>query len=258
MAFFMEDMMELKEFFAIHPKAALAFSGGTDSAYLLYAAKKYGCDVRPYFIKTAFQPEFELQDAKRLAQELKAELKIIELDILAAPEVTANPADRCYHCKKRLFSALVENARRDGYTELIDGTNASDEAGDRPGMRVLQEMRVLSPLRLCGITKSMVRELSKEAGLFTWEKPSYACLATRIPTGVEICAEQLCKVEAAEEALKALGFKDFRVRVFNGAARLQVTEQQFMLAAQNKDRILSELAPMFNGVMLDLAVRNGG
>lgn len=168
--------MTLQEFFTEHPKAALGFSGGVDSSYLLYAGIKAGADIRPYFIKTAFQPEFELEDAKRLCAQLGAELYIIELDALANPDVVKNPANRCYYCKTGLFGTLQQRAKADGYTVLLDGTNASDDAGDRPGMKALTEMSVLSPLRLCGLTKAQIREFSREAGLFTWDKPAYACL----------------------------------------------------------------------------------
>ena len=164
--------MNLNEFFAEHPKAALAFSGGTDSAFLLYAGKRAGADIRPYFVRSQFQPEFEYQDALRLCRELGAELTVLELDALADPQVTANPANRCYFCKVGLFGTLARRALADGYTVLLDGTNASDDAGDRPGMKALQELQVLSPLRLCGLTKAEIRRQSREAGLFTWDKPA--------------------------------------------------------------------------------------
>ena len=189
--------MTLQEFFTEHPKAALGFSGGVDSSYLLYAGIKAGADIRPYFIKTAFQPEFELEDAKRLCAQLGAELHIIKLDALANPDVVKNPANRCYYCKTGLFGTLQARAKADGYTVLLDGTNASDDAGDRPGMKALTEMSVLSPLRLCGLTKAQIREFSREAGLFTWDKPAYACLATRVPTGEAITEALLARVEGA-------------------------------------------------------------
>ena len=160
--------MELKEFFEKYPRAALGFSGGVDSAYLLYVGKKYGADIRPYFIKTAFQPEFELRDAIRLAKELDVGLTVIRHDILAEECVAENPADRCYYCKSALFHALKKQAVEDGYNVLLDGTNASDEASDRPGMKAIRELEVLSPLRECGLTKGEIRRLSREAGLFTW------------------------------------------------------------------------------------------
>ena len=247
--------MELRDFFQECPKVALGFSGGVDSAYLLYAALDHGAQVRPYFIKTAFQPQFELEDARRLCAQLGVELTVVELDVLQIPGVAENPPDRCYHCKRALFGRLRQQAQADGYTVLIDGTNASDDAGDRPGMRALGELSVRSPLRECGITKAQVRALSKEAGLFTWDKPAYACLATRVPTGEAIAPETLRKVEAAEEALFSLGYSDLRVRVFHGAARLQLPGQQLEQAAKEREAILQALAPWFDMVLLDLKER---
>lgn len=247
--------MKLKEFFEKYPRVALGFSGGVDSAYLLYAGKKYGADIRPYFIKTAFQPEFELRDAHRLTEELGIELTVVEYDILAETQVAQNPPNRCYYCKSALFGALKQQALKDGYEILLDGTNASDDASDRPGMKAIREMKVLSPLRECGLTKDEIRILSREAGLFTWEKPSYACLATRIPTGEPVSGELLKRIERSEDALSALGFSDFRVRVFHNAARIQLSKGQFEQAAQDRERILSALKPYFPAVLLDLEAR---
>ena len=247
--------MELQEFFRQNPRAALGFSGGVDSSYLLYAARQYGAEVQPYYIKTAFQPEFEFEDAKRLCREIGAELTVLELDALADPAVAANPADRCYFCKRALFGTLSRRALADGYTLLLDGTNASDDAGDRPGMRALRELAVRSPLRECGLTKAEIRARSKEAGLFTWDKPAYACLATRIPAGETITAEKLEKTERAETYLFSLGLTDFRVRYFAGAARIQVPEGQVPLVLEKRAEILAELKKDYPAVLLDLEVR---
>lgn len=247
--------MHLKEFFTAHPKAALGFSGGVDSAYLLYAAAQYGADVQPYFIKTAFQPAFELTDARRLAAQLGVTLAVIEYDILSCKKAAANPADRCYHCKKALFGCLKARAAQDGYGMLLDGTNASDDAGDRPGMRALRELDVYSPLRECGLTKLEIRRLSREAGLFTWDKPAYACLATRVPAGQPLTADVLARIEHAERALSLLGFTDFRVRLFHGAARLQLPQDQMRRALDSRQGVLDALKPYFETVLLDLEGR---
>ena len=247
--------MDLKEFFQHHPKAALGFSGGVDSSYLLYAAKSCGADIGAYFIKSPFQPEFELEDARAVARQLNTELRIIECDILENGKVAENPPDRCYHCKRTIFSKLAETVLADGYELLIDGTNASDPEGERPGMRALRELEVLSPLRLCGITKDQVRRLSKEAGLFTWNKPAYACLATRVPSGQPITAQLLQRVEAAESALKDLGFSDFRIRVFHDAARLQLKSEQLADAVKQRREIRKKIMPYFEPVLLDLEDR---
>ena len=222
---------QLNEFFTEHPRIALAFSGGVDSAYLLHAAVKAGCYVRPYYVKTAFQPEFEFADAKQLAQQLGVEMRVIEKDILAVENVRSNPVNRCYFCKRALFTAIVSAAQKDGYPVLIDGTNASDDADDRPGMRALRELEVRSPLREAGLTKEEIRTLSKEVGLFTWNKPAYACLATRIPTGTAIDEDTLKRIERSEDALRAMGFSDLRVRVMGKNAKLQLPESQGRTAA---------------------------
>lgn len=247
--------MDLSDFFKENPKAALAFSGGVDSAYLLYAAKTAGADVRAYYVKSAFQPRFEMEDAKRLCGELGVTLKILPVDVLADRAVRGNQADRCYHCKKMIFNTIAASAAADGYRMLLDGTNASDEEGDRPGMRALRELSVRSPLRECGLTKEEIRRLSKEAGLFTWEKPAYACLATRIPTGEEITAEKLKNTEAAEDFLFSLGFTDFRVRRFGEAARLQFPASQLSRALERREDIVKELKQYYRAVMLDMEAR---
>lgn len=247
--------MTLQEFFTEHPKAALGFSGGVDSSYLLWAAVNAGADIAPYYIQTAFQPAFELEDAKRLCAQIGVKLNVIQLDALADPRVAANPANRCYYCKVGLFGALRARAKADGYDLLLDGTNASDDAGDRPGMKALREMEVHSPLRECGLTKAMIRQESRKAGLFTWDKPAYACLATRVPTGRTITPELLRRVEGAETALFALGFTDFRVRLYDDAARLQLPEGQLAKAVEQRQAIRQALAPWFDIVLLDTQTR---
>lgn len=283
--------MDLKDFFTDNSSVALAFSGGVDSAYLLYAAMKNKARVRAYYVKSVFQPRFELEDARRLAAELGADMRELETDVLCVPPVAANPADRCYHCKKMIFASIAAAAKEDGFSVLIDGTNASDDAGDRPGMRALQELSVRSPLRECGLNKAEIRQLSKEAGLFTWDKPAYACLATRIPTGAVITRERLRRTEAAEKYLSAMGFRDFRVRTIpmgeesvggkadahdmpgedaqrkdaparstgthaGDYARLQVRDREIPLLLERRQEILEELKKYYGAVLLDLEVRS--
>ncbi len=247
--------MTLVEFFNENPKVAIGFSGGVDSAYLLYAGKKYGADIHPYFVKTPFQPAFELEDAKRLAAMIGVELTVLEYDILSSKEVATNPINRCYYCKKILFSQLKNKALEDGYTVLIDGTNSSDDVQDRPGMKALEELSVRSPLRECGLTKSEIRTLSNVAGLFTWDKPAYACLATRIPTEEEITSEKLERIEKAEKLLFDMGYKDFRVRYFHNAARLQLKEKDISKASEEHKAIREALLPYFDVVLLDFKER---
>ncbi len=248
--------MTLEAFFQEHPRAALAFSGGVDSAYLLYAARRWGAEVQAYYVQTAFQPRFERADAERLAAELGVSMRVLTVDVLAVPEAAANPPDRCYHCKRAIFKAIARAAAEDGFSLLLDGTNASDDAADRPGMRALRELAVRSPLRECGLTKADIRRRSKEAGLFTWNKPAYACLATRIPAGTPITAEMLQKTEAAEDYLFSLGLTDFRVRLLDGCARIHVPAAQIPRLLENRREIVETLKKTYGGVLLDLEARS--
>ncbi len=243
--------MTLKDFFDENRKVALAFSGGVDSAYLLYAACEAGADVHAYYVKSDFQPEFEFEDARRLAEELGAEMTVIYLDVLGDPMVEANSKDRCYHCKRHIFRNIIDRAKKDGYYMILDGTNASDDPGDRPGVRALREFGVRSPLRECGLTKDRIRELSREAGLFTWDKPAYACLATRIQTDQKITYEDLKTVEACEGFMAEIGFRDLRVRVRGRKALIQIREEDLERYTANKDEIEETINNYFDGVSLD-------
>lgn len=247
--------MTLQQFFQENPKTALAFSGGVDSAYLLYAAKEYGANVRAYYVKTPFQPQFEYSDAMHLARLLDVPVTVLELDVLQDARIATNPQNRCYYCKQKIFTAIRNAAAQDGFPCIADGTNASDDASDRPGMQALEELQVRSPLRECGLTKDMIRRLSIEAGLFTHDKPAYACLATRIPTGTPITRQLLFRTEQSEEYLKTLGFSDFRIRVFEDAARIQISESQLPLLLRHRNSILTRLKQDYSAVLLDLEVR---
>ncbi len=247
--------MKLIDFFKEHPRVAVAFSGGVDSAYLLHAAKQYAKEVRAYYVKSAFQPQFELDDARRIAKELAVQMTTLYLDVVSDETIASNPSNRCYYCKKRIFETIKEQAKADGFAVLLDGTNASDDVDDRPGMKALHELSVLSPLRLCGLTKAEIRRLSQEAGLFTWAKPAYACLATRIPVGEQITEEKLKATEAAESYLSSLGLNDFRVRLMGNAAKIQVPAAQIGKVIENRESIIAELKRYYSAVLLDLETR---
>ncbi|WP_459129531.1 ATP-dependent sacrificial sulfur transferase LarE [Guggenheimella bovis] len=247
--------MTLQEFFKEHPSVAIGFSGGVDSSYLLYEALKHAKEILCYFVKTPFGPRFELEDAKKISKELQTELIILEEDVLGDELVRRNEKDRCYHCKKLIFSRIKEDALNRGVEVILDGTNASDDLSDRPGYKALQELGVLSPLRLCDLTKEMIREHLKEANLFTWKKPSYACLATRIPTGKIITMKDLKRVEWAEDYLRELGFIDFRVRMTEEGCRLELTSVDMEKLMMNRVEVLSELKKEFKKVYLDLEER---
>ncbi|MCL2124618.1 MAG: ATP-dependent sacrificial sulfur transferase LarE [Oscillospiraceae bacterium] len=248
--------MQIYNYLKQYPHIAVAFSGGVDSSYLLYAAREAGCQAHAYFIKSQFQPQFEVDDAVRLADSLGVPLTIADFDVLCDPIVANNPPDRCYHCKNAILTKIWELAAADGFDVLCDGSNADDDESDRPGMRARREKGVISPLRECGYRKADIRRLSKEAGLFTHDKPSYACLATRIPTGTAITAEMLDKIERAEKKLSEMGFSDFRVRLIPpGGARIQMPNAQWDAAAAQRGAILAALAPDFDSIAIDLNPR---
>ena len=191
-----------------------------------------------------------------MAEKLGVRLSVIDMDVLDSCEVAENTPSRCYFCKKRIMGAILAQARTDGYEIVMDGTNASDDAEDRPGMKALEEMKIISPLRELGLTKRQIREQSKAAGLFTWSKPAYACLATRIPFGTEITAERLRKIEQGEEALFKMGFSDFRVRMTaEGSARIEVTGKQMEQVFRKRSAVVHELGKLFCGVSLSLVPR---
>ncbi len=189
--------MNLIEYLTSLGNIAVALSGGVDSSYLAYAAKQSGIPCKAYTVKSQFVPQFELNDAKKIAEFIDIPLEIIDIDVLAHDDVTSNPDNRCYYCKHHVFTTIGEYAKRDGFTVICDGTNASDDIDDRPGMRAIAELSVKSPLRDCGLTKSMIRKLAQQANLFTWNKPSYACLATRFQAGQRITSHDLEHIELA-------------------------------------------------------------
>ena len=247
--------MTIKDFFKENSRIAVAFSGGVDSSVLLLLAKKYADSVRAYYVKSQFQPQFEYDDAVKVAEQTGVEMTVLNVDVLQDEKVCANPADRCYYCKKKIFNAICSAAKRDGFDVVADGTNASDDIADRPGFRALGELNVLSPLKECGITKKQIRQIAAENGITVADKPSYACLATRVPTGTKITAEILEKTEEAEKTMFALGFKNFRVRCNGGAAKLEFGNKDMILFNEKKDAVISALSKYYDEVILDPKVR---
>ena len=251
----MEEKWEkLREWFAENPKVLIGFSGGVDSAFLLAAAKECGAEALPVFIKTPFQPDFELRDAEQLAASLGIKPEVLTADPLSDPEIMANGPERCYYCKRMLFSMLRRLADERGEA-LIDGTNASDPEDDRPGMRALRELGAQSPLRIAGFIKADIRAESKKRGLFTWDKPSYACLATRVPTRHAAGrGNPPGRWRGRRTPSFRLGYKDFRVRVFHGAARVQLLKEDWPDEGK-RGAILAAVRPYFDTVLLDMALR---
>ena len=202
--------------------ALVSFSGGVDSTLLAFVARWFCARSLAVVAALPTLGPGELDDATRVASLIGIPHRVIECDVLQNPKFAGNPRDRCYHCKRSLLGAMVGFAAIEGYDTVLEGTNASDMGDDRPGRRAVIELKVRSPLLEAGLTKPEVRRLSKALGLPTWDKPSMACLASRIPYGSPITRERLARIGGAESFVRALGFDVVRVRDHDGLARIEV------------------------------------
>ena len=221
-----EKYSYLKEMILDFNKAAVAFSGGVDSTFLSRVCfDLLGDNSAAITLVSPLNPKSETDEAKSIAKEIGIRHFLIEDDTIE-PEVASNPADRCYHCKKFEFTAIINKAKKLGIGTVLDGSNMDDLTDYRPGLKALMEIGIKSPLRDAGLTKLEIRELSKELGLKTWDKPAFACLASRIPYGEKITKENLGRVEKAEDYLRGLGFRQFRVRSHKEIARIEVSPEE--------------------------------
>ncbi len=200
---------------------AVAFSGGTDSTLLLWAAKEaLGDKVMAFTVKTPYIPDWETEEAALFCQEHAIAHSIVKIPY---PEIIReNPEDRCYRCKKILFERLIKEASAHGISVLAEGTNADDLDDFRPGFKAIGELKVRSPLLESGLTKAVIKEISKSLGLKTWDKPAYACLLTRVPYNSPVDAGLLTRIEKAELFLIMSGYRAVRVRVQDQSARIEM------------------------------------
>jgi uncharacterized protein len=240
---------------------AVAFSGGVDSVFLLHAASEaLGKHVLALTINSPYIPDWEIAEAKKITASKGIDHQVI--DVPVPEQIKNNPEDRCYLCKTFLFTLLKEFARQRGFTKLADGTNYDDTKDHRPGMKALRELHVMSPLLENNFTKNDIREASREMGLYTWEKPAYACLLTRIPYNTGIEEETLRRIEKAETYLIGLGIRAVRVRIHGDLARIE-TEPRYIEKIFNEGHIQSISRQLrrygFKYVTLDLdGYRTGG
>ena len=236
--------------------AAVAFSAGVDSTFLLRAAhEELGDRVVAVTVRSPLIPRRELDDAAAFCRQEGIRHAFVDFDALAVPAVAANPPDRCYHCKKEIFARIAAFARANGCAAVVEGSNTDDDGDYRPGQRAIQELGIRSPLREAGLSKEDIRALSREMGLPTWSKPSFACLASRIPYGEPLTTEVLGRVERAERWLldAGLGLAQVRVRAHGILARIEVPPPDIPRLAARAD----EIAAAFRGfgfayVTLDL------
>jgi uncharacterized protein len=204
----------------------VAFSGGVDSSFLCHAAAAaLGKRAVAVTIVSPMLPKSEIDDAAALAGRLGIEHILVEEPEIDE-EVAENPKNRCYFCKKKEFRRIFQEARERGLAAVFDGSNQDDLTDYRPGLQALAELGVLSPLREAGLTKAEIRELSRRFDLPTWNKPAFACLASRIPYGERIDGAKLSRIEGAEIALRSFGFRQFRVRSHGDMARIEVAPEE--------------------------------
>lgn len=223
---------------------AVSFSGGVDSSFLLkVAADVLGGNAIAVTIRSPFFPQRESDEAQAFCREQKIRQVMCERNVLELAEVVRNPKDRCYHCKKEMFQQIRAMAQDLGMEHVIEGSNIDDDGDYRPGLLAVAELGIISPLKNCDLTKTDIRALSKYLGLPTWEKPSFACLASRFAYGEKITEEKLSMVERAEQLLFDRGFRQFRVRIHGRMARIEVEPEEFARIMQEEVR--TEIAEKF-------------
>lgn len=237
--------------------SCLALSGGVDSALLAWWAGKYAAEnhtkVYGVTFDTVLHPAADLEAARQSARDAGICHKVITINELEFAQIADNPKNRCYLCKKGLFEQLIRFGEERGISTFLEGTNADDLSVYRPGLQAVRELGVHSPLAQCGITKAEVRQLAREAGIQVASRPSAPCMATRLPYGARLDLELLRRIEAAEEAVRQLGFPVVRVRYHEPVARIEVEPQKLALAVQLKDFIVRILKALgFSYVTLDL------
>jgi len=236
--------------------AVLAYSGGVDSTLVAAVAHEVlGERVLAVTADSEMYPQFQLEDATRTAAELGIRHEVVRTSELNIPRFSANPPDRCYHCKRELFGRMREIAEREGFADVLDGANADDPHDHRPGLRAAAELGVRSPLREAKLGKEMVRAISRKLGLSTWQKPAFACYASRFPYGLTITAERIEMVRRAEDFLRALGLRQYRVRHHDTLARIEVPAEEIerLASPEARAKLVTELKRIgYTYVTLDL------
>ncbi len=247
---------KLKDYLKSLGRVAVAYSAGVDSTFLLKTAHNVlGDDAIAITVKHSAFPQRDFSEADDFCKREKIKQIKLQFDVFSVKGFNKNPPDRCYICKKALFQNLIDEAKKQNIENILEGSNADDDKDYRPGKKAILELNIKSPLKEAGLTKEDIRILSKEQGIYTWNKPSYACLATRIPYNDEITKDKLFMIEKAEDYLYNLGFKQSRVRLHKDVARIEIEEAQFeeIITKKIRNDISNKLRELgFTYVSLDL------
>ncbi|MFZ0481525.1 MAG: ATP-dependent sacrificial sulfur transferase LarE [Terriglobales bacterium] len=245
-----EKFARLQEIIRSHPQLVVAYSGGVDSAFLAWAAhESLGHAMRAVIADSPSLARTHLEDALAFAREHSIPVDVVETRELENPAYARNDSMRCFHCKDELFAVLEQYCEANGLTAIAYGVNADDQGDFRPGQKAARAHRVLAPLLDAALTKAEIRELARQAGLRVWDKPASACLSSRLEYGREVTSEALSAIERGEDALRLLGFRQFRVRHHGEIVRIEIAPEELRCA------LTEEMAREFTAIFKNLGFK---
>jgi uncharacterized protein len=256
-----KKIQKLRKILKSYKSVLVAFSGGTDSSFLLKAAVDFlGFDkVLAVTVKSEFIPEKEIKEAETVANFIGSKWEAIDIPTLYKNHLNMNPTERCYICKKTMLKSLKKIAKEEDLNQVVEGSIIEDKKKFRPGTKAIKELKVKSPLMEAGLTKPEIRKLSRKLSLPVWNKPSFTCLATRFPYNTRLTKKNLKKVEQAENFLSDKSFKKLRVRHHGNIARIEIPEKDFDKLLSHRESIINEFKKIgYDYITLDIEEYRSG